>query len=243
VNAALSLALALELADLADALTLPAFLARDFVVETKPDLTPVTATDRTVEQALRARVAQDRPEDAFLGEEHGQTGQAGTRWIVDPIDGTRNFSRSIPIWATLIAVETANEIVAGVASAPALGHRWWACAGGGAFVDGRSLNVSRVSRLDDAAVSLPPAMAAKLHGRVWHTRGLGDFWQHMLVAEGALDACADPGLELWDTAAVSIVVQEAGGRFTDLSGRDGPHGGSGVSSNGLVHEDLLAALV
>jgi histidinol-phosphatase len=243
VNAELSLTLALELADLADALTLPAFLARDFVVETKPDLTPVTATDRAVEQALRERLARDRPGDAFLGEEHGQTGDGRTRWIVDPIDGTRNFSRGIPIWATLIAVEAGNEIVVGVASAPALGHRWWASAGGGAFVDGRSLSVSQVSRLEDAAVSLPPAAAAELQRRVWHTRGLGDFWQHMLVAEGALDACADPGLQLWDTAAVSIVVQEAGGRFTDLSGKDGPHGQSGVSSNGLIHEDLLAALV
>jgi histidinol-phosphatase len=240
VNAELSLAL--ELADLADALTLPAFLARDFTVETKPDLTPVTAADREVERALRERLARDRPGDAFFGEEHGQTGDGSTRWIVDPIDGTRNFSRGIPIWATLIAVESDDEIVAGVASAPALGHRWWASAGEGAFVDGRSLKVSRVSRLEEAAVSLPPAAAAQLQRRVWHTRCLGDFWQHMLVAEGALDACADPGLHLWDTAAVSIVVQEAGGRFTDLAGNDGPHGQSGVSSNGVIHEDLLAAL-
>jgi histidinol-phosphatase len=237
------LALALELADAADAITVAGFRSRDLRVDTKPDLSPVTEADRAAERALRERLAQARPDDAFLGEETGERGGdggSGRRWIVDPVDGTRNFSRGVPVWATLVALERDGSVAVGVVSAPALGRRWWAVRGDGAFADGERIRVSRVARLDEAAVSVPAARG--FPARAWHVRDFGDFWQHVLVAEGSLDACVDPRLDLWDTAAVSVVVEEAGGRFTDLAGTDGPYGGAGISSNGLLHEELLATL-
>jgi histidinol-phosphatase len=230
------LAFALELADLADSISLPRFRAADLRVETKPDLTPVTDADRAVERALRERVARDRPGEGVLGEEEGDDGGA-VRWILDPIDGTRNFSRGVPVWATLVALERDGAIVAGVVSAPALGRRWWAAHGDGAFANGGPIRVSGVAALADASVSCSLARDyARLEPHVWHARGLGDFWQHVLVAEGALDAAVDVELALWDLAAVEIVVTEAGGR-TSVAPE-----GQYVSSNGAVHDAVLALL-
>jgi histidinol-phosphatase len=239
------LQLALQLADVADAHSLPRFRAVDLAVETKANLTPVTDADRTVERALRDRLARERPDEAVLGEEEGGGGGATcARWIVDPIDGTKNFSRGIPMWATLIALERDGELTASVVSAPALGRRWWAARGEGAFADGVGIRVSRVAAVEDAVFSfsrhvLHDAMR-ELIRRAWHARTFSDFWQHVLVAEGAVDAALDPSLNAWDIAAVKLVVEEAGGRCTDLAGREGL-GSSLVSSNGLLHDVVLAA--
>ena len=228
------LAYALELADAADALTLPRFRAADLHVETKPDLTPVTDADRATERMLRERIARDRPGEGVLGEEEGDDATA-VRWIVDPIDGTRNFSRGIPAWATLIALERHGRIVCGVASAPALGRRWWAARGEGAFANGSPIHVSAVGALADASVSCTYARdLALLEPQVWHARGFGDFWQHLLVAEGALDAAVDAQLALWDHAALEPIVLEAGGRIGDVRGQF-------VSTNTLLHDAVLAA--
>ena len=230
------LAFALELADLADSLSLPRFRAGDLRIETKPDLSPVTDADRAVERALRELIARDRPGEGVLGEEEGDDG-GEIRWILDPIDGTRNFSRGLPVWATLIALEREGMLTAAVVSAPALGRRWWASRGGGAFADGEPIGVSRVAALADASVSCSLARdLARVEPVTWHARGLGDFWQHVLVAEGALDAAVDTKLELWDSAAVELIVTEAGGS-ADIGGD-----GQFVTSNGLVHDELLAVL-
>ncbi len=235
------LTLALELADAADAISLARFRASDLVVETKPDLTPVTEADRAVEAALTGILARERPADAILGEEQGPRGSGARRWIVDPIDGTRNYSRGVPVWATLIALETDGVLQLGVVSAPALRRRWWAERGTGAFASGERIHVSGVSRIEDAVLSFAiedelPAVAQ----RCWHPRGYGDFWAHMLVAEGAVDGAVDAiGVKLWDLAAIQPIVEEAGGRFTDRDGRAHADGGSAVSSNGLLHDELL----
>ena len=239
------LALALELADLADSITLERFRASDLVVETKPDLTPVTEADRAVERAIRERLASDRPDDAIVGEEYGETATAARRWIVDPIDGTKNYVRGIPVWATLIALE--GEL--GLVSAPALGRRWWAARGSGAFADGREIHVSRVASLADAQLVSTGFEDWEAHGdlaaflelgrRCWRTRGFGDFWSYMLVAEGAFDIACEPVVELWDLAAPQLIVEEAGGRFTDLSGQPRPDGGSAIATNRLLHEAAL----
>jgi histidinol-phosphatase len=227
---------ALSLADDADALSLPRFRAVDLHVETKPDLTPVTDADTAVERALRERIARDRPGDGVLGEEEGDDG-GDIRWILDPIDGTKNFSRGIPVWATLIALEREGEIVCGVASAPALGHRWWAASGEGAYRDGERLHVSKVARLDEATVSCAHARdLAVFEPLVWHARAFGDFWQHLLVAEGAVDVAIDVVLARWDVAALEPIVTEAGGRLDTL-----PNGQS-VSTNGLLHEAAFSRL-
>ena len=205
------LAFALSLADDADTIAMARFRAADLHVETKPDLTPVSEADRLVESTLRGRIAQERPGEAVLGEEEG--GEDTSGWILDPIDGTRNYTRGIPVWATLIAY--AEHIA--VVSAPALGRRWWAERGSGAFADGESIHVSGVARLEDATVLYglerpPPARAYD----AWHVRGFGDFWAHMLVAEGAADAAFDAsGLKIWDWAPMKILVEEAGGRYED----------------------------
>jgi histidinol-phosphatase len=236
------LAYALELADAADALTLPRFRAVDLQVETKADLSPVTDADRAAERLLRERIAAERPGDGVLGEEEGDDG-GRVRWIVDPIDGTRNFSRGIPVWGTLIALERDGDVVCGVVSAPALGHRWWATRGGGAWRDGERLQVSRVGRLDESAVAATYARDhVVIEPRVWHARGVGDFWQHMLVAEGALDAAVDARLEVWDYAALGVIVREAGGRVSALDGSEPSPRVQVVSSNGLLHDDVLALL-
>jgi histidinol-phosphatase len=233
--AAADLDFALELAELADSLSLPRFRASDLRVETKPDLTPVTDADRTVERALRERIAAERPGDTVLGEEEGDEG-GDVRWILDPIDGTKNFSRGLPVWATLIALERNGAVVCGVVSAPALGHRWWAARGEGAWRDGERITVSGIASLGDAAVSCSyGANLALFEPRVWHARGIGDFWQHVLVAEGALEAGIDAQLKLWDYAALEPIVLEAGGRLDEVRGQF-------VSTNGLVHDELLSAL-
>jgi histidinol-phosphatase len=250
------LALALELADVADSMTLSRFRASDLVVETKPDLTPVTEADRAVEQALRSRLGDARPEDAVVGEEYGGDGVAGAgarRWIIDPIDGTKAYVRGLPVWATLIALEVSGAVELGVASAPALGRRWWAVRGQGAYVSGGSrLRVSGVRSLSDAQLAfggLEDWIACgrldallELARRCWRTRGFGDFWQYALVAEGAADIAVDPEVSLWDLAAVQIIVEEAGGRFTDLGGVARPDGGDGLATNGLLHEAVLAVV-
>jgi histidinol-phosphatase len=249
------LALALELADLADAITVGRFRARDLVVETKPDLTPVSEADHAVERAVREHLAKVARSHSVLGEEFGDDGgDARFRWIIDPIDGTKNYVRGVPVWATLLALEADRELVVGVVSAPALHTRWWGGRGLGAFRDGESIHVSAVSGLDDAQVSfawdtserfladgIGDRMLALAH-QCWRTRGLGDFWQHMLVAEGAFDIAIDPIVSLWDIAALVPVLEEAGGRWTTLEGTTDPNGGSFVCTNARLHDQVLEAL-
>jgi histidinol-phosphatase len=237
---------ALALADEADALSLPRFRAVDLHVETKPDLTPVTDADRAVERALRERIARERPGEAVLGEEEGDEG-GDVRWIVDPIDGTKNFSRGIPVWATLIALERDGVVVCGVASAPALGHRWWAARGEGAYRDGERLAVSRIARLEEATVSfsrsgLDDPRTIGLALAAWHAQPFSDFWAHLLVAEGGVDVAAEHVMNVWDNAVLQVIVEEAGGRFTDLRGDARIDGGNAVSTNGLLHDEVLARL-
>ncbi|HEY3735969.1 MAG TPA: histidinol-phosphatase [Jatrophihabitans sp.] len=251
------LTLALELADLADGLTMARFGADDLVVESKPDLTPVSDADKAVERALRERLAIARPEDAIWGEEYGVVGDSSRRWVIDPIDGTKNFVRTVPVWATLISLMDGPESVVGVVSAPALGRRWWAHLGGGAYGsmfgnEPKRLAVSKVATLQDASISYASVGAWKDRGlgdqflglldRCWRTRAYGDFYSYMLVAEGSVDLAAEPELSLWDMAALAPIVTEAGGRFTGLSGQDGPLHGNAAASNGLLHDALLAAL-
>jgi histidinol-phosphatase len=236
------LELALALADAADVISLPRFRT-GVTVETKPDLTPVTEVDRNVEVELRRLIAEARPDDAILGEEFGVEGESPRRWILDPIDGTKNYSRGVPVWATLIALEVQGRVQVGVVSAPSLSRRWWAERGGGAFAGAERMHVSAVERVEDAVLSFPldrqlPAMAE----RAWHVRGIGDFWAHMLVAEGAVDGALDAtGVGVWDLAAVQVIVEEAGGRFTDVRGESRIDSGTAVTSNGLLHDELLAA--
>ncbi len=223
---------------------MPRFRSETLAIETKPDLTPVTEADRSVETELRRILADERPADAILGEEEGTAGSGERRWIVDPIDGTRNYSRGIPVWATLIALETNGVVQLGVVSAPALARRWWAERGSGAFADGERIHVSAIARIEDAVLSFAiedevPAIAR----RAWHARGFGDFWPYMLIAEGAVDGAADAtGVSEWDLAAMQVIVEEAGGRFSDREGIARIDGASAVASNGLVHDELLAAL-
>lgn len=236
------LAFALECAELADSVSLPRFRALDLRVETKPDLTPVTDADRLVERALRERVAVNRPGEGVVGEEEGDDG-AAVRWVIDPIDGTKNFSRGVPVWATLIALEREKRFVCGVISAPALGHRWWAARGEGAFRDGEPIRVCPLSRLADASVSSTYGCdLLALERAAWHARSLGDFWQHMLVAEGSLDAAVDARLAPWDYAALVPVVEEAGGRVSALDGGPPRPNEQVVSSNALLHDELLGLL-
>jgi len=229
---------ALSLADDADAITLARFRAHDLRVDTKADLTPVSEADRAAEAALRRRLAEERPGEAVLGEEEG--GEDTSGWILDPIDGTRNYTRGIPIWATLIALERGGETVVAVASAPALGQRWWAERGGGAFLDGTPIRVSEVATLDAAYVSTTSLRGfprfAQLAGRVAVARTYTDFWQYMLVAEGRIEAGSDAALSAWDIAAPRLIVEEAGGRWTEDPGLY-------LASNGLLHDELRAALL
>ena len=236
--------LALRLAGVADEIALSRFRARDLVVETKPDQTPVTDADRAVETELRTILGVERRRDAILGEEEGQTGSSARRWIVDPIDGTRNYLRGVPVWATLIALEDHGQVTVGVVSAPALHRRWWAERGAGAHANGDVVRVSRVARPEDAVLTFALEQSLpRLAGRAWHARGYGDFWSHMLVAEGAVDGAIDAiGVSVWDLAAVQVIVEEAGGTFTDFAGEHRIDGNSAISSNGLLHADLLEAV-
>lgn len=246
------LTFAQHLADHADVITMASFLDRDLQVDTKPDLTPVSAADRAVEQALRAQIAESSPGDAILGEEFGTTGQAERTWIIDPIDGTKNYVRGVPVWATLIALRIGGEITVGVVSAPALGRRWWAAKGSGAWVRDplgeRALTVSGVSALADASLSVsdpvgwPGASFSDLSARTWRSRGFGDFWSHLLVAEGAVDIAVEPQLETYDMAALIPIVIEAGGRITGWRGGDPLQEGSAVTTNGLLHNQVVTAL-
>jgi histidinol-phosphatase len=251
------LRLAHVLADTADSLTMSRFRAQDLVVETKPDLTPVSDADKRVEEAIRSTLARARPRDAVHGEEMPDTGHGPRRWVLDPIDGTKNFVRGVPVWATLIALMDGDDVGAGLVSAPALGRRWWAASGSGAYT-GKSLSsatrmqVSRVDQLGDASLSYSSLSGWRELGReeafldltrdVWRTRAFGDFWSYMLVAEGAVDLAAEPQVALHDLAAPAIVVTEAGGRFTSLDGADGPAGGTAVATNGLLHDEVLQRL-
>ena len=251
------LALAHELADAADVITTERFGAVDLLISQKPDLTPVSDADLAVEQALRDLLTSRRPGDAVLGEEDGETGTGPRRWIVDPLDGTKNFVRGVPVWASLIALQEEGVVTVGVVSAPALGRRWWAARGLGAWSSApgaelRRLQVSQVAALHDASVSYSSLTGWEEQGRlpgllqlsreVWRTRAYGDFWSHVLVAEGSVDASFEPEVSLWDLAPLQVVVEEAGGRFTDLSGAARPDGGSAVCSNGFLHDQVLSAL-
>jgi histidinol-phosphatase len=251
------LALARTLADEADAITLSRFTATDLRVDRKPDRTPVTDADLAVEDAVRARLATERPADAVVGEERGSRGDADRAWVLDPIDGTKNFLRGVPAWATLIALVDRGRPVVGVISAPALARRWWAAEGHGAHgagADGaaRPIRVSGVSELADAYLSTTHLGEwARRRSReaylalvdaCWENRAFGDFWQHCLVAEGAIDLAAEPIVNRWDVAAVQVIVEQAGGRFTDLSGTPRHDGGTALSSNGLLHDAALALL-
>jgi histidinol-phosphatase len=252
VTLADDLALALRLADAADAITLTRFRAQDLQVDAKPDLSPVSDADLAVEDRVRTLLADARPGDAVLGEEHGVTGEGPRQWVLDPIDGTKNFVRGVPVWATLIALLVDGRVELGVVSAPALGRRWWASRGAGAFADGIPIRVSSVGSLSDAHLSYSSLTGWEPQGRLegvlqlsrdcWRTRAFGDFWSHVLVAEGAVDASFEPEVSLWDLAALQVIVEEAGGRFTSLAGDARPDGGSVVCSNGLLHDTVLAAL-
>jgi len=256
------LALALELADVADEITMARFRASDLVVDTKPDMTPVSEADRAVEQAMRDRLERQCPDDSIIGEEYGErtTGSPlARRWIVDPIDGTKGYVRGLPVWATLLALEDDGALTVAVVSAPAIRRRWWATAGGGAFVresgEGsapRRLRVSAIGDLADAqlcyggleewrATGRLDALLA-MSARCWRTRGFGDFWQYMLVADGQAEICSDPTVSLWDLASPMLVVQEAGGRFTDFTGAATAAGGDAIASNGLLHDAALSIL-
>ena len=273
--------LAHRLADAADAISLARYQSLDLVIETKPDATPVTDADRAVEKEIRALLERERPSHLIIGEEFGgkellESAEPGKRfWIIDPIDGTKNFLRGVPTWATLIAMGEVDSsgkksVTLGVVSSPAMGRRWWAERGGGAYVterfasasplradqgssassSTRRINVSKVSSLNDASLSYSDLLGweskrksfVSLLDEVWRTRALGDFLSHMFVAEGAVDIAAEPTLALWDMAALAVIVEEAGGRYSSLEGVEGPFGASGVSSNGRLHQEFLSRL-
>ena len=235
-----------HLADTADEITTGRFRALDLRVETKPDLTPVSEADRAAEEAIRSAVASSGRGEGVLGEELGDDG-GDTKWIVDPIDGTSNYVRGVPVWATLLALVRDGEVVLSLVSAPELRRRWWAVRGGGAFVDGTPCRVSSVSRLEDASVSTTSARGmpggwSEVVQRAWSNRGLGDFWQHCLVAEGALEIACDSVMMLWDYAPIQLVVEEAGGRCTTYAGAAPAVGESYVSTNGILHDEVVSLL-
>ena len=268
------LALAHALADLADAITLNRYQAQDLVITNKPDNTPVTDADRAVETAIREALATHRQTDGLVGEEFGSDkGTSNRYWVIDPIDGTKNFMRGVPTWATLIALVNVDssgieEVVVGIASAPALARRWSAAKGLGAYVrfnsgsaddlweefdassNEKKISVSKVAKLSDASISYSDFVGwgdrlepfQKMLANAWRTRGIGDFWSHMLVAEGAVDVAIEPSFAVWDMAALDIIVREAGGTFTNTAGQKGPFGGSGVSTNGALHNAVINGL-
>jgi len=255
---AADLELAATLADNADAITLDRFGALDLRIDTKPDLTPVTDADEAVEEAIRSILARERPGDAIFGEEQGGTPVfEGRQWVIDPIDGTKNFVRGVPVWASLIALLEDGVPIVGMVSAPALNRRWWAGHGLGAHTSfgdetPRRIAVSGVADLGAASLSFSDLSGwgeaglrkqfLALTDAVWRLRGYGDFFSYCLLAEGAVDIACEPEVKLWDLAALDVLVREAGGAFTSLDGRPGPHGGSAVATNGLVHDAVLAAL-
>jgi histidinol-phosphatase len=245
------------LADDADAQTMQRFRARDLRVDTKSDTSPVTDADRTAEEAIRRMLSRARPRDAVIGEELGSEGWGSRRWVIDPIDGTKSYLRGVPVWATLIALMVEDDVVAGVVSAPALGRRWWAARGTGAWT-GKSLaaatrcQVSNVDSLSQASLSYSSLTDWEESGRLeaflrlmrtcWRTRAYGDFWSYMLLADGAVDIATEPSLALHDMAAPAVIVEEAGGRFTDLNGKPGPLGAAALATNGSLHDEVLAII-
>ena len=228
------------------------FRSPELSVRTKSDRTPVSEADEATERMIRERLQRERPDDGIVGEEFGTTGATRRRWILDPIDATKNYVRGVPVFGTLIALEEDGHPTVGVVSAPALHRRWWATAGGGAFCNGARLSVSGVDRLRDASIGYDSILEHDLHGltdkftsllrECSRSRAFGDFWIHMLVAEGAMDIAVEPRVALWDMAPVQIIVEEAGGRFTSLRGEPRADGGSAVSTNGLLHDAVLDAL-
>ena len=234
------------LADAADAITMRRFRALDLRVETKPDLTPVSEADRDAEQAIRELVSSSGRGESVLGEEFGDDG-GDRKWIVDPIDGTTSYVRGAPVWATLLALERDGVVGLAFVSAPALGRRWWARRGEGAFADGRRCRVSGVARIEDAAVSTTsqrrmPDGWRTIVERSWSNRGLGDFWQYCLLAEGAVDVACDRVVRVWDYAGVQLVVEEAGGRCTTFEGAPPADGATLVATNGALHGEVVALL-
>lgn len=249
--------LAHVMADAADDITMRRFQAVDLKIDTKPDLTPVSDADRAVEDAIRRTLARARPSDAIVGEEYGTSGHGARSWIIDPIDGTKNYVRGVPVWATLIALVEQGKVVVGVVSAPALNRRWWAAQDGGAWT-GQSLakasrcQVSSVARLEDASLSFSDLEEWEKKDRldgflgltreVWRTRAYGDFWSHVMVAEGVVDISAEPELSPWDMAALTILIEEAGGTCTGLDGGSPMDSGSLVCTNGPLHGEVLKHL-
>jgi histidinol-phosphatase len=251
------LSLAHVLADTADSISMARFKALDLYVESKPDLSPVSDADTAVEKAIRATLARTRARDSVLGEEFGTTGTGNRQWVIDPIDGTKNYIRGVPIWGTLISLMEGDEPVVGLVSAPALGRRWWAARGLGAFAGRHQaaatpIKVSGVRRMADASFCYSSLDGWEQTGRLssvldimrrtWRSRAYGDFYGYMLLAEGALDIMIEPELMLWDMAALIPIITEAGGAFTDLSGRPGAGGGSAVATNGQLQTDVLDLL-
>jgi histidinol-phosphatase len=247
------LELALELADLGDAVSMDRYGRTDLQVSTKPDMTPVTDADQSVERRLRERLAEARPDDTLVGEEYGGQMGSGRAWVIDPIDGTKNFVRRVPVWATLIALTVDGVAQVGVVSAPALGRRWWAATGQGSWrTENGSLpvrnQVSAVAQLSDASLSLSDLDGwaresyLDLMDAVWRVRGYGDFWSHMMVAEGSIDVAVEPALNLWDMAALVPVIAEAGGSMTSWSGGPVLESMSAATTNGLLHDAVLPRL-
>ena len=252
-----------SLADLSDEISSARFLAQDLKIESKPDLSPVTDADKAVEKKIREVLNAERPNDKIVGEEFGSAEDIKAMdryWVIDPIDGTKNFLRGLPIWATLIGLVHRNEsgqdrVIAGMVSSPALFRRWYAAEGFGAFTEVNSgtaiqIKASNVKEISDASISFSDLVGwgprrnsyLAFMDKAWRARGIGDFWSHMLVAEGAVDIAAEPSLALWDMAAVAIIVTEAGGRFSDLENVTGPFGKSGVSTNGHLHNAFISAV-
>lgn len=251
------LSLALALAAEADLISLDRFYSLDLVVTTKPDRTPVTDADQAVERVIRGGIEAARPGDSIRGEEYGVEGDARRQWIIDPIDGTANFLRGVPIWGTLISLAVDGVPIVGVVSAPALGKRWWAAVGHGAWgqatgAEATRLSVSGVSDLADASLSYNSLQGWDLVGRtddlvalsrkLWRTRAIGDVWSYMLLAEGSIDLVAEFDLQPYDMAALVPIVEEAGGRFTSVTGEPGPWGGTALATNGLLHDEVLGIL-
>ena len=242
---------ALEAADAADRVSIARFRATDLRVDLKGDESPVSDADRAAEEAIRKTLGEAFPHDAVLGEEYGASGESARRWIIDPIDATVNYVRGVPVWGSLIALEDSDGIAVGVVSAPALGARWWGSRGGGAWNRGSRMSVSAVPTLSEAHLSLNSVVAAEAAGlpgvldlsrRCARTRGFGDFWSFMLLADGAVDLVVEPVARLWDLAPLIVNVEEAGGRFTDSRGQRTIAGGNAVASNGLLHDEVLAIL-
>ncbi len=250
----------------ADKVSMARFLSMDLVIETKPDSTPVTDADKATEKCIREILEAERPEDGILGEEFGADISGKKRyWVIDPIDGTKSFLRGLPVWSTLIALVEVDgdkhEVVVGLVSSPALARTWFATKGGGAYTtfdsesnphkgEARKISVSKVSQIKDAHLGYSDFIGfgehlagfQSLFNEAWRTRAVGDFWSHMLVAEGVMDVAIEPSLALWDMAPLDVIVREAGGSYTDLTGVPGPFGKSGVTTNGLLKEEVIKRL-